>query len=338
VESGGIATSDTQLYKIAKFYDDNGNFILGTKGKYLTVYNTDGTSAKIFLDAMDTIGDVADKITNAVKNDLGMATGDENIDKHIADFVNAPVPNSDEALQGTIVIRSPKMGDSGQLFFSGDEDLLNALSLVTIHKPGAYQATVTVKDAHTGEEIGSDTISNNEVHGVIKGVDILIDPMLDTNIEWDETDKKYRFTSASGSTKEYLHIVDNAKSFQIGANKGQTMDSYIGEMSARSLNVKEILVVNQDVAQKSISILDDAIDQVSSERARLGAVINRLDFTIKNLSSQKESAISAFSRIVDLDVAKESVEFSKNQMLTQAAQSMLAQANKIPQNLLQLLR
>jgi flagellin len=338
VESGGVATRDTELYKIDRFYDDDGNFVLGDSGKYISMYTAEGNETKIFIDGMDTIGELSDKINDAMKNDLGLGTGISEVDDHLADFVNQSVEGTDEALQGTIVIRSSKMGESGKLFFSAEEDVLNALSLVTINDPGLDPMEVTVTDAHTGEFIGKDTVADNVLRNVIEGVDVELDPSLDAKVSWSETDKAFKFTSEAGTVKEYIHIVDNAKSFQIGANEGQTMESFVGEMTAHALGVDKILVVNQETAQHSITKLDEAIDRVSSERSRIGAVINRLDHTINNLNVQQENTIASESRIRDLDIAKEATEMTKNQILNLASTSMIVQANGMANGLMSLLR
>jgi len=341
--SSGPAFGTTKLWQIDKFYDVDGNFILGTSGKYISIYNEAGSKAEIFIDPEDTIDEVADKIENAVINDtkdggLGMGTGNASIDSHVADFVVDPVPGTDEALAGTMIIRSPWMGDRGKLYFSAEEEILNALSLATINTPDIDPMTITVRDAHTGELIGKDTVADSVLHNVIEGVDIELNPNLDVDINWDPAKKEYIFTNAGGTVKEYVHIVDNAKSFQIGASEGQIMESFIGEMTANALGINNVMVIDQGLAQNAMTKLSDAIDRVSSERSRMGSVINRLDHTINNLTMQKESAFSSDARIKDLDIAKESVEFARYNMMTQAAQSMLAQANKMPQQLLQLLR
>ncbi len=343
IGGGGVAFRTTKLWQIDKFYDNQGVFILGENGKSVTIYNAAGDASTIYIDPEDSIGDLADKIEIAITGTkidggLGMGTGDATIDSHIADFVTEPTALSDEAVKGTIVIRSPQMGTKGMIYFSGEEAILNALSLVTIQSPKVDPMTIKVKDAHTGKLIGEDTVSDNVLRNVVKGVDIELNPNLDIDINWDAAHKKYTFANATGTIKEYIHVVDNAKSFQIGANEGQTMDSYIGEMSAHALGVDRVMVVTQDLAQQSITKLDDAIDLVSSERARLGAVINRLEHTANNLSVQSANAYASESRIKDLDMAQETTEFSKWQILSQIGTSMLAQANKLPQNLLSLLR
>ncbi|MCY7903275.1 flagellin, partial [Bacillus inaquosorum] len=87
-----------------------------------------------------------------------------------------------------------------------------------------------------------------------------------------------------------------------------------------------------------IAKIDTAITSVSSQRSKLGAVQNRLEHTINNLGASSENLTAAESRIRDVDMAKEMSEFTKNNILSQASQAMLAQANQQPQNVLQLLR
>ena len=99
-----------------------------------------------------------------------------------------------------------------------------------------------------------------------------------------------------------------------------------------------ISISSQADASNAITALDEAINSVSAERAKMGAVQNRLEHTINNLSTSAENLTAAESRIRDVDMAKEMMEMTKNNILQQAAQSMLAQANQTPQNVLQLLR
>ncbi len=127
---------------------------------------------------------------------------------------------------------------------------------------------------------------------------------------------------------------------QIGANYGQTMEFGIGDMSATALGVSgsAVDVSTQRGAQNSIDKLDSAIASVSKQRSLLGAVQNRLEHTIANLDNTAENLQAAESRIRDVDMAEEMVQFSKNNILQQAAQSMLAQANQANQGVLSLLQ
>jgi flagellin len=132
--------------------------------------------------------------------------------------------------------------------------------------------------------------------------------------------------------------------FQIGANIGQQLSIHIEDMSASGLGVDGISVVSGSSALNAsgydalLSGIDTAINTVSTQRSQLGAVQNRLEHTINNLGASQENLTAAESRIRDVDMAKEMMEFTKNNILTQAAQSMLAQANQQPQGVLQLLR
>ena len=97
-------------------------------------------------------------------------------------------------------------------------------------------------------------------------------------------------------------------------------------------------ISSQEAADKAIKTINDAIETVSKERSMLGAIQNRLEHTIKNLDNVSENLQASESRIRDVDMAKEMMEFTKNNILQQAAQAMLAQANQAPQGVLQLLR
>ncbi|WP_296560060.1 flagellin [uncultured Acetobacterium sp.] len=138
--------------------------------------------------------------------------------------------------------------------------------------------------------------------------------------------------------------VTDAVNMQIGANTGQNMYVGINDMRADALGVRTGAAgaaVNIETAGKAsaaITTIDNAIEKVSAQRSQLGAFQNRLEHTINNLGTSSENLTSSESRIRDVDMAKEMMEFTKNNILSQAAQSMLAQANQQPQSVLQLLQ
>ena len=127
---------------------------------------------------------------------------------------------------------------------------------------------------------------------------------------------------------------------QIGANEGQTMSFSIVDMSARALGVdgNKVDLSTQSGAQKATTTIDAAIKKVSAQRGKMGAIQNRLEHTISNLDTAAENTQTAESRIRDTDMAEEMVEYSKNNILAQAGQSMLAQANQSTQGVLSLLQ
>lgn len=126
--------------------------------------------------------------------------------------------------------------------------------------------------------------------------------------------------------------------FQIGANEGQNMSIKIDNMSAAALSIDDLDITSAESATAAITTVDDAIKAVSSQRANLGAVQNRLEHTVNNLGTSSENLTAAESRIRDTDMASEMSEYSKNNILQQAAQAMLAQAKSAPQQVLQLLQ
>lgn len=128
--------------------------------------------------------------------------------------------------------------------------------------------------------------------------------------------------------------------FQIGANEGQTINVGISSMNTTGLSLSATLVSvgTNAAASASISQIDAAIELVSQQRSKLGAVQNRLEHTINNLGASQENLTAAESRVRDVDMASEMMSQTKNSILAQAAQAMLAQANQQPQGVLQLLR
>ncbi|NIK78674.1 flagellin [Paenibacillus castaneae] len=188
----------------------------------------------------------------------------------------------------------------------------------------------------------------------------------------DELAKTLKLTASEGAKSTVgADAVDQGLKMQIGANNGQTLTVDIGDMRSLALGISGkgagaaqgsvagaaftstqsvtngtnntgaeygLDVTTSDKATAAIEVLDNAIKTVSNERSKLGAFQNRLEHTINNLGTSAENLTAAESRIRDVDMAKEMMEFTKNNILSQAAQAMLAQANQQPQGVLQLLR
>ncbi|MGL5480120.1 MAG: flagellin, partial [Clostridium sp.] len=123
----------------------------------------------------------------------------------------------------------------------------------------------------------------------------------------------------------------------IGANSGQTIKIGLKDIRVSALKIKSATVSTQKGASAAISSINEAIQNVSNFRADIGAVQNRLELSIKIINNTIENVQASESRIRDVDVAKELTIFSKENILTQATQAMLAQANQQPQQILQLL-
>ncbi|MFJ7825292.1 flagellin Hag [Psychrobacillus sp. NPDC096623] len=195
----------------------------------------------------------------------------------------------------------------------------------------------------------------NETHAILQRMrELAVQSSNDTNVSADRTAIQ---SEVNALAKEITRIADTTEfntqnllsggftgSFQIGANNGQSISLSIGNMTAGTLGVSGtaagtgISVSTTANANSAIDAINTAIETVSSERSSLGAIQNRLEHTINNLGATSENLTAAESRIRDVDMAKEMMAFTKNNILTQAAQSMLAQANQQPQGVLQLLQ
>ena len=143
--------------------------------------------------------------------------------------------------------------------------------------------------------------------------------------------------SLDGDTLDFT-VAGNSAKIQTGANEGDSLSISIDSMKAADLGLTASAIGNQANAELAITAVNTAINSVSTQRATLGATQNRLDHKINNLDTSSENLQAAESRIRDLDMAKEMTTFTKNNILTQAATAMLAQANQAPQNVLSLLR
>jgi flagellin-like hook-associated protein FlgL len=140
-----------------------------------------------------------------------------------------------------------------------------------------------------------------------------------------------------GKTDFNVHVTDKTLRFEVGANKQQFMSFQVRSATSDSLGLRGTDVTNIDAATRALGKIDDAIQAVSSERSKLGSVQNRLASTINNQTVTKANLAGFESSIRDVDLAKETVEFTRNQILSQAGTAQLAQAKALPQGGLQLL-
>lgn len=158
--------------------------------------------------------------------------------------------------------------------------------------------------------------------------------------EADATAIEIGKTAGAGLGSDKLTGTGKGLTFQIGANgvEDQRVTLSVGDMSSTSIGVGGADVSTQDAANKAIDMVDAAVKTVSMQRAGLGALQNRLEYTVNNLTTTNENLTAAESQIRDTDMATEMINYTKNNILQQASQAMLAQANQQPQAILQLLQ
>ncbi|WP_078378895.1 flagellin N-terminal helical domain-containing protein [Sutcliffiella halmapala] len=191
----------------------------------------------------------------------------------------------------------------------------------------------------------------NETHDILQRMrELAVQGSNDTNVTKDRdaiaaelTQLQTEITRIADETEfntQKLLQATASYNFQVGANSGQTISLEIKTMTSTALGLTttNLAVGTTTEANNAITKINDAIETVSTERSKLGAHQNRLEHTINNLNTGSENLTAAESRVRDVDMAKEMMTQTKNSILSQAAQAMLAQANQQPQGVLQLLR
>ncbi|MGE5581928.1 MAG: flagellin [Bacillota bacterium] len=335
--SGVTASAGTKLSNVAQFYDESGRFMLD-KDKTITIVQGDGKKTSFTINRDDTLASVAAKFTKAIYDSTGLGqSAVVGTSVGLADYVMAPTASTSAAVSGTFVLRSAIAGEDGKLNVLADQDIMKAFGFSELTAASENSYKITVKDASSGSTIASTVVHGNTILGLLnKNVDIAFNS--NSGFSTTYATAAAKFTSAAGASVDtYVHLVDNAQVFQIGANEMQNMNASIGNMKAEALGVSTIQVTDIVSAGKAITRIDAAISRVSSQRSSLGAVQNRLEHTINNLGVASENITASESRIRDANMAAEMMNFTKLNILSQAANAMLAQANQQPQQVLQLL-
>ena len=189
----------------------------------------------------------------------------------------------------------------------------------------------------------------NEAHSILQRMNELATQAAnDTNTSSDRTAVQKEIDALASeisrirSTTQFntMNLLSGSfagKNLQVGALEGQKISISISTMNAKALGVASLKVSSFGKAGSAMTLIQKAISKVSTQRSALGALQNRLEHTIANLDTTSENTSAAESRIRDVDMAEEMVEYSKNNILAQAGQSMLAQANQSTQGVLSLL-
>ena len=213
---------------------------------------------------------------------------------------------------------------------------------------GLDKASTNAQDGISAIQVAEGAL--NETHSILQRMNELATQAAnDTNTDTDreaikaEIDQLVSEIDRIQSTTQFntMNLLDGkftGKNLQVGALAGQVIAISIGNMESSELGVDSLDVTTNEKAGESMTAIQDAIESVSTQRSALGAIQNRLEHTIANLDTTSENTSAAESRIRDVDMAKEMVTYSKNNILAQAGQSMLAQANQANQGVLSLLQ
>ncbi|HCX61780.1 MAG TPA: flagellin [Clostridiales bacterium] len=273
------------------------------------------------LNAMNSLRQLGTNNTNTGKNLEKLSSGFR-INRAGDDAAGLAISEKMRAQINGLEMASKNAEDGISLIQTAEGGLNETHAILQRMRELAVQASSETNDA-------TDDLSNiqKEIDALVKEVDRISD-----STKFNKIDLLDGTLSGSG----------NGITFQIGANNTgyEQVELTIGDMSAGAsgLNITGISLATHADARDAIDVLDTAIGKVSTERANLGAMQNRLEHTVNNLGVTSENLTAAESRIRDVDMAKEMMAYTKNNILTQAAQAMLAQANMQPQGVLQLLQ
>jgi len=209
---------------------------------------------------------------------------------------------------------------------TGNLDFLNQ----TISTTGSEPSTDSGKGYTETSGMDSSGFSNTAT--------VSVDGNYITVRDRDDFEMVFKISEGSIGTATVTVLDAGPMILQIGANEGQTMDVRIPRVDTTTLNIDTANIGTQEGAMAAITLFNDAVNEVSAVRAKLGAYQNRLDHAINSLDVSAENLTEALSRIEDTDMAGEMATYTQYQVLTQAATSMLAQDNERPQNILNLLQ
>lgn len=258
-------------------------------------------------------------------------------------------------------------GSSDQVTFTAnsygkayDTGMASKITISTDVAAGKENVEVT-KDAAAGKPATAaeiklhlstgKTYTEKDIENILKeaGYDYSVKLEDTTNTDGDADGKIYfnvkgdaevAITDGAGVGKDSVPNNGKGLTFQIGANgvEDQRVTLNVNDMSSSAIGVANADVSTQDSANAAIDMVDAAVKTVSMQRAGLGALQNRLEYTVNNLTTTNENLTAAESQIRDTDMATEMINYTKNNILQQASQAMLAQANQQPQAILQLLQ
>jgi len=289
--------------------------------------------------------------------DISLATGAQTIGLQNGSFGGFTQGSKDTSAGVLGISMYVDQTASAQVFTIGDDNTTYAFTAYTttslaatadMKKFSTLQTSVNITLASQSVDVRMDQSSNSlaftSLHvGQRNTTAGSTASMVSLTVNTTGAQSKFGFASSAtskgtGDANFRLHVVSNQPGFQIGADQGQSMGISIGNMSAKALGVNNLDMTSIDGAQRSLAKINKAIDTVSSERSKLGAFQNRLEYAINNLRTTQSNITSAESRIRDADMALEMIEFTRDQIVTQSGTAMLAQANLVPQGVLQLLK
>ncbi len=312
----------------AELVTDPVGTVPGTKG--VDAYRMNVNKTDVIIEGGSSAGEVLDQL-NAVCGNMGIevAYTDGTQD---ADGNYNIIAVADVDADSRLIFATKDYGTDAKIELNASEPLASALGIAGGTKSATgTDCTVKIED------------DNGEYVGFTKTSTVSIDGDYVTIRDRDDFEMVFKVSDGAGTKADdgsvTVTVLDaGPMTLQIGANEGQTMEVRIPRVDVTTLNIEEANIGTQEGAMEAITLFENAVNEVSTVRAKLGAYQNRLEHAINSLDVSAENLTEALSRIEDTDMAAEMATYTQYQVLTQAATSMLAQANERPQNILNLLQ
>ncbi len=351
-ENGRVydAAPETTLQSLSQFRNFN-VFDGGIRSITLNL-SSDGDNkiADIELFATDTLEIARARISLAINDpdqttDLGLGGGISYGAPLVKIASVGQAPGGGRPGGTVLLIANPEPGR--RLVWGGDDNTLSALGFTTIQESQPPVFSVTVNNLSSPfQQLIPRTLKvfGDRASGLIDGVDVNFRTTLNISLSGATSTRVGSFevpelvvSRHSDNSSFLLEVTPRPLVFQIGANQGDVLSTRISDISAASLGIKGINIVDRTLAGESIRTVDLALKRLNAERANLGAVQNRLESTIRSLRVASENLTGSESQIRDLDFSDEIVNFTSLQVLSQSATTFLAQANALSGSVLTLL-
>ena len=285
--------------------------------------STTASGAQTIQDHVDTLGTAITKYTGGT---LGATkTGKDVGDATAADVAGAVKDLATAKTNLTNAENNYKQAGGGAYLLTGSNVGMAASNDMVTTASGGNAITITAHDSGIGGQISGFNISISDSQGNVKK---------SANAALDSFEETIRAQNKSE---------DNAISLQVGAKANQSIKVGLTDMRAEALGLQgadgtKLNISTQNKANAAINVLDNAIQKALDQQTTIGSVESRLEYTSSNLTTASENVQASESTIRDADMAKEMTNYTKNNVLLQAAQSMLAQANQSSSNVLSLLQ
>ena len=314
----------------------------------------DGALAEVH-DMLQRMSELAIKGANGTMSDDDRATIQAEIaqlQEEVTRIGETTEYNSQKLFDGTFDLKAYTNNQNVKVNYYSDEVNIGkyniSLNNISFDKNGKVQArnadgneaTASVLRTDVNPAAPTEVKVTGDIDQIVlkgeNGFEIRLSTVAHVNKNGSNNPENYTFDDISDMKVDMTGI--GAMTLQIGANEGQTIDLRIPQLSLLNLGIDKMNLSTESGSLKAIEETANAISYVSEMRSRLGAYQNRLQHTQNNLLTSEENVTAAYSRIMDTDMAEEMTEYSNLQVVTQAATSILAQANERPSQVLQLLQ